>query len=420
MTRILWRAGVTMRVLASAIFLFACSSLRAQGLPTPVDTSYVEYGESWITLPLGIGLRVPSYDRVDGLSLPWGPEISLADEHIRIDPTVTYRSHIGKFDPFVTANLRTTSGFLLDLAGGRGTFTNDDWIRSDIVNSLAALFVGSDSRNYYRSDRGWVILSKEIGQPTITITPGIGARFENDWSTGIPVAHTTAPWSMFGKTNRLKMRRPNPSIDDGHIASGLARLLAEYESAGVKGSFTALVEHAFDTPPIPASQIGFGCTTICSTGSTGANGLTKDFTQVTLHATVGFPTFRTQRFDFRGHAVFTSSDVTPAQRYAYLGGAGTLATVDLLALGGDKLFFVTGEYSVPIERIQLPVIGSPVVSLVYSAGAAGVGELPDFIQNIGVGLGVKLLKFEYHIDPNYKKTSFTHKSAFAVSLSLDF
>ena len=414
MTRILWHAGGSMRLLASAILLFASPSLQSQGLPTPADTSYVEYGDGWISLPLGIGLRVPSYDRADGLSFPWGPEISLANEHIRVDPTVTYRSHIGKFDPFVTANLRTTSGILLDLAGGRGTFTNDDWIRSDIVNSLAALFVGSDSRNYFRADRGWAILSKEIGWPAITITPGIGARFENDWSIGVPVAHTNAPWSMFGKTNRLKMRRPNPFIYDGHIASGLGRVLAEYESAGVKGSFLGLIEHAFDTPPILASQIG--CTTICSAG---ASGLTEDFTQVTLHGSVGFPTFRTQRFDFRGHVVLTSSDLTPPQRYAYLGGAGTLATVDLLALGGDKLFFVTGEYSVPIERIQLPVIGSPVVSLIYSAGAAGVGELPDFIQNIGVGLGVKLIKFEYYIDPNYKKTSFTHKNAFAVSLSLD-
>jgi hypothetical protein len=405
MTRILWRAGVTMRVFPSAILLFASSSLQAQGLPTPVDTSYVEYGESWIALPLGVGLRVPSYDRVDGLSLPWGPEISLADEHIRIDPTVTYRSHIGKFDPFVTANLRTTSGILLDLAGGRGTFTNDDWIRSDIVNSLAALFVGSDSRNYFRADRGWAILSKEIGWPDLTITPGIGGRLENDWSTGVPVAHTNAPWSMFGKTKRLKMGRLNPSIDDGHIASGLGRLLAEYESDGVKASFAGLIEHAFDTPPIFSIE---------------GRDLSGDFTQFTLHGTVGFPTFRTQRFDFRGHMVATSGDFVPAQRYAYLGGAGTLATVDLLALGGDRLFFVTGEYSVPIERIQLPVIGSPVVSLIYSAGSAGVGELPDFIQNIGVGLGVKLIKAEYHVDPNYKKTSFTHKSAFAVSLSLDF
>ena len=74
-----------MRLFASAIFLFAFSSLRAQvAPPPPLDTSYAEYREDWITLPLGIGLRIPSYDRVNGLSLPWGPVISLADDHVRI------------------------------------------------------------------------------------------------------------------------------------------------------------------------------------------------------------------------------------------------------------------------------------------------------------------------------------------------
>lgn len=406
MTRILWRAGVTTRVFASAILLFASSSVQAQELPTPADTSYVEYGDSWISLPLGIGLRVPSYDRVNGLSLPWGPEISLADEHIRIDPTVTYRSHIGTFDPFVTANLRTTSGFLLDLAGGRGTFTNDDWIRSDIVNSLAALFVGSDSRNYFRADRGWAMLSKEIGWPSVTVTPGIGARFENDWSGGVPFRNTRAPWSLFGKNDSLKMERANPSVWEGHLSSALGRVLAEYESSGVKGSFAGLIERSFHVPP--------------RLSVTGISVASPDFTQLTLNAIVGFPTFRTQRFDFRGHTVLTSGDVAPPQRFAYLGGAGTLATVDLLALGGAKLFFAEGEYSIPIESVNLPIAGNPIVSLRYAAGSAGIHELPDFIQNIGLGLGVKLIKFEYHIDPNYQKTSFTHKSAFAVSLSLDF
>jgi hypothetical protein len=202
------------------------------------------------------------------------------------------------------------------------------------------------------------------------------------------------------------MKRGNPSIYEGHLGSVLGRVLTEYESAGVKGSFSGLVEHSFKNPP--------------RRSTTGFLLASPDFTQVTLNAIVGFPTFRTQRFDFRGHGVFTSSDATaPPQRFAYLGGAGTLATVDLLALGGDKLFFAEGEYSIPIESIDLPLTRSPIVSLLYSAGSAGVGKLPDFIQNIGVGVGFKLIKFEYHIDPNYKKTSFTHKHAIAVSLNLE-
>jgi len=393
------------RTFLVAALLFAMSSAGAQTTPQPADTGYVAYREPWISLPLGVGLRIPAYDRVDGLSIPWGPEISFDEEHVVIDPTVTYRSHIGKFDPYLTARLRSRNGIILDAEGGRATFTNDSWIRSDIVNTLAALAVGSDSRNYFRADRGQAILSYEIGRPNLTITPGIGGRFENDWSIGVPVRHTTAPWSLFSKDDTLKMRRTNPAITPGHIKSVLGRVLAEYESAGVKGSFSGLVEHSFGATAFPL-VVGFIQPPL-------------PFTQLTLNSNIGFPTFRTQRFDFRGHAVFSSPHTTPPQRYAYLGGAGTLATVDLLALGGNKLFFATGQYSIPIESIDLPLARNPIASLIYSAGSAGVGELPDFIQNIGVGLGFSMIKFEYYIDPNYKKTSFTRKHAFAVSLNLN-
>lgn len=388
-----------------AALLFAMSSAGAQTTTQPADTGYVAYREPWISLPLGIGLRVPAYDRVDGLSLPWGPQISFDDEHVVIDPTVTYRSHIGKFDPYLTAMLRNRSGVILDIKGGRSTFTNDDWIRSDLVNSLAAIAVGSDSRNYFRGDRVTGFLSLEIGRPNITITPGIGANFENDWSIGVPFHHNTAPWSLFSKDDTLKIKRTNPSIYEGHLRSVLGRVLTEYESGGVKGSLSGLVEHSFKNPP--------------RTSSTGFLLASPDFTQFTLNATVGFQTFGTQRFDFRGHGVFSSSDASlPPQRFAYLGGAGTLATVDLLALGGDRLFFANGEYSVPLEAVDLPLVRNPIASLIYAAGSAGVGKLPDFIQNVGVGLGFSMIKFEYYIDPNYKKTSFTQKHAFAVSLNL--
>jgi hypothetical protein len=384
----------------------ASSSLGAQApQSTPAaDTSYVEYGEPWISLPLGIGLRVPQYDRVDGVVLPWGPAISLAQDRIRIDPTITYRSHIGKIDPFVLVTARAKNGLALELAGGRGTFTNDAWIRPNLVNTLAALAVGSDSRNYFRADRGWALVSKQLGYPGILITPSVGVRFENDWSTGVPFRHTNAPWSAFSKADTLKMRRTNPPIDKGHVSSALGRLLAEYDQGGVKGSFDGLVEQAFN------SQLRNAI-------SDESSGDTGSFTQVTLHGVVGFPTFATQRFDFRGHVV-VSSDLAPRQRFVYLGGAGTLATVDLLALGGNRLFFAEGTYSIPINRIVVPVIGSPIVGVRYAAGSAGVGDWGDFIQNLGVQLGVPLIKVEYDIDPNYKRTSFTHKHALSVSLEL--
>lgn len=397
-------------VLSSAPILLAAATVSGQQTPPPApvppvsdaDTSYVVYDEGPITLPLGIGFRVPSYNRVDGLVLPWGPLISLAADHIRIDPTVAYRSHIGKLDPFIIAHF-TASMIDLEVAGGRATFTNDDWIRSTLVNSAAVLGVGNDARNYFRADRGWVSLSHDIISSGWVVTPSVGALTENDWSTGSPIKHTSAPWSFFGRTDSLKMSRPNPAIATGHVSSALGRVKAEYTSDEVNGAVDAALEHAFDAPP---TQQGTRRNT------------SGDFTQLTLGGKVSFPTFGTQRFDFRGHAVITPGDIAPPQRFAYLGGAGTLATVDLLALGGDRLFYAEGEYSVPLERIMIPVVGSPVISARYAAGSAGVGELPDFIQNIGVGAGVKFLKAHYDFDPNYKTTPFTRKSAFSIGVSL--
>jgi hypothetical protein len=378
--------------------------------PVGVDTSYVEYRESPITLPQGIGVRVPLYNRVDGVVIPWGPMITLFNDRIRIDPTITYRSHIGKFDPFARISIAPRAGTRIEIAGGRGTFTNDGWIRSDIVNTLAALAVGSDARNYFRADRGWATVAHDFVASDFVFTPSIGGQLENGWSTGVPFRHTNAPWSLLNESDSLKMRRPNPTVVEGHINSILGRLKTDYERDDVKGNLDVGVEHAFDSPPTfflvsppdPHSAVN----------SSG------DFTQLTIGSKASFLTFGEQSFAFRGHAVFTPGDIAPPQRFAYLGGAGTLATVDLLAMGGDRLVYVEGEYSIPIPRVQLPFVGSPILSVRYAAGAAGVSELPDFIQNIGVGAGIRFLKVEYHIDPNHKETPFTQKSAFAVSLSL--
>ena len=115
--------------------------------------------------------------------------------------------------------------------------------------------------------------------------------------------------------------------------------------------------------------------------------------------------------------MFTGGDAPP-QRFAYLGGGGTLATVDLLALGGDRLVYVEGEYFYPLKAPLLPFVGAPIISLRYAAGSAGVDELPDFIQNIGIGIGVKLIKVQYHIDPSYRKTPFSRRNAFSLGFSL--
>jgi hypothetical protein len=381
-------------------------------IPEPVDTGYITYDEGPISLPLGIGFRLPTYDRINGLSLSWGPKVAWQNDSIRLDPTVTYRSHLGEFDPAVAIRLLSRGGFGVDFFGGRGTFTNDRWIRSDISNSAAAIFAGSDARNYYRSDRASLELSQTLGPDSTQFRFALGGRTERDWSTGMRSPVTSYPWSVFGRKDSLKMRRPNPTIWRGHITSALGRIDMNYDREEVKASVDAFLERALDvrldepfvffTPGGPVLSV---------------RRKTDKFTQVTIGSKARFPTFGTQSFEFRGHFVI-SPDSAPPQRYAYLGGSGTLATVDQLALGGDRLVFVQGEYAIPLDSLLLPFIGSPTLLVRYAAGSAGIQDLPDFIQNIGAGVGFKVVKVMFHYDPNYRRTPFTQKQKLTIGLSL--
>jgi hypothetical protein len=133
-------------------------------------------------LPVLDGLRIPLYDRVDGLSVPWGP-ILRPTSRVEFEPTITYRSHIGEWD--LGAHLLDRAGetWRLTLDARRSTFTNDAWIYSDLINSFNALTVGHDIRNYYRADRGEVALARTDRTTTAEFETGFGrlgrhTRFE--------------------------------------------------------------------------------------------------------------------------------------------------------------------------------------------------------------------------------------------------
>ncbi|MDP9204158.1 MAG: hypothetical protein M3P12_01720 [Gemmatimonadota bacterium] len=387
--------------------------LRAQDTTaTTADTGYVEYHESPISLPLGIGLRIPSYDRVNGLTVPWGPQLSTSDETLQLDLLVSYRSNLGKWDPSLEGFFRPGTANEVKLYAGRGTFTNDSWIRSDIVNSLGALFVGSDARNYYRADRVALRLTRSLTVSSVGLTPFLGGSFERDWSTG-SIAPTKTPWSFFGREGRLKMRRLNPPVANGHINSILGGTGLLVSRGGLEAKLDVAVEHALST------SFNSACTLIPANGICLAT--PSSFTQATLDSRVTFPTFGSQTFAFIGHALLTGSgggNIPPPQRFGYLGGSGTLATVDLLALGGDRLLYLQGDYTIPIERIQLPFLGSPFLGLRYAAGNAGIATLPALIQNVGVGAGVSIIRVDYTIDPAQNRSPLSRRSAVTVGVSL--
>lgn len=399
--------AVLVAPLAVAILAGAVS---AQDTTTvSVDTSYVVYDDSPITLPLGIGFRVPSYDRVNGLTLPWGPKLELGDDQLELDAVVSYRSNLGAWDPSVEGYFRPGHGNEIKAFVGRSTFTNDGWIRSDLSNSAAVFFAGSDARNYYRADRAAARYTRTLTISETTLTPFVGGSIERDWSTG-SLAPRKSPWSFLGRKNNLKMRRPNPPVLKGRINSFIGGSGFELYRGELEAKLAATVEHAFRAPRERCIPPGGP---ICTVTLDDA-----PFTQTTLESHASFPTFGSQSFAFKGHAVLTGSRIAPPQRFAYLGGAGTLATVNLLALGGDRLLFVQGDYTVPIERFQFKYLGSPFVALRYAAGSAGAGELPPLIQNVGAGAGISFFRIDYSIDPASNRSPLSRRSAFSLGLSL--
>jgi hypothetical protein len=179
------------------------------------------------------------------------------------------------------------------------------------------------------------------------------------------------------------MRRPNPRIEPGTITSALAGFNFDYEDQMVTGRMTAETEVPFSSPA------------------------DERFVQTTLDARVGFPTFAKQRLELESHAVLTSGDSAPPQRYAYLGGAGTLPTFDLLQFGGDELFFLEGRYIIPVDRIRIRYLGSPTFTLRYMTGGADVGKFPTLEQNVGVRLAISFLRVDYVVDPASRNSKFS-------------
>jgi len=340
-------------------------------------------------LPGLYGLRIPSYDRVNGLSLPVAPVFALDSGRVEIEPAVTYRSHLGAVDPSLATRVELGRRSRAELWAGRATFTNDAWIYSDIVNSSVALVTGRDQRNYFRADRAELRGFRRWEGPTWEYEPFLGARYERAWSVGPDSFTLVTPWSLYGRRHEERMRRPNPRIDEGHVTSALVGLRSRWEPADLRARLSVEGELGFDAPN------------------------DRQFTQITADGKVGFPAFQQHYYELQLHAVVTPGPNAPRQRYAYLGGPGTVRTLELLEQGGDMLFFMEQHYRVPLKRPALPLVGPPTFTLRHVLGAAGVGELPALEQEVGLRLGVGFLRADLVVNARSGRTVWSLGFAFA-------
>ena len=317
------------------------------------------------------GLLLPSYDRVAGLSLPVGALLTFGDRAVEIEPSATYRSRLGVVDPGVRVRIAPERTLRVEAEAGRMTRTNDAWMRNDLVNSFLALAFGNDGRNYFRADGGTARAIAHVERPGITFEPFVGARYEKVR----PITAIGNVYSFTGRKSIEDMARPNPAVEPGEIGSALVGASLAYSVRAVRAKLAAEGERSFRTPDS-----------------------TSSFTQLTLDGTIEFPTFRSQRLRIDAHGVATLGDSTPRARYAYLGRAGTLPLLELLEQGGDRLLFVESRYEIPVSALVLPKVGSPTLHLRHLMGAAGVGSLPSLEQQLGVGVGISVLRFEATFD----------------------
>jgi hypothetical protein len=322
------------------------------------------------------GILLPTYDRVDGVSLPLGVLLTLGDRAVEIQPRVTYRSRLGVVDPGVSISIAPERPLRVEVDAGRSTRTNDAWSYSDLVNSATTLAFGNDTRNYFRADGGTGRAIGHFESAGIVFEPFVGGRHEKV----SPITSVGNVFSFSGRKSIEHMVRPNPLVEPGEIGSGLLGARLEYKVGPVQAKLSAEGERGFRTP----------------------SG-TSPFTQVTLDGTIEFPTFGSQRLRIEAHGVATAADSTPRARYAYLGRGGTLPLLELLEQGGDQLLFVESRYQIPVAAIVLPKLGPPTVHLRHLVGAAGVGSLPKLEQEIGVGVGISILRFEGVFDAAGKR-----------------
>jgi hypothetical protein len=246
-----------------------------------------------VDFPLGVGVRTPSYDRVDGLNIPYGPTVSVGDDQLVIDPLVTYRSHLGSLDPSLAIVWHPDSMLSLSVTGARATFSNDAWIRSDLINSAYALLLGVDNRNYFRGNRaeGKLTLSIPAGSGKSDLYAGV--RVEDDWSTGWRIGEKDGPYSFYRRFDTVNgIQRPNPLVDRGHIASALLGAQGAYEWERISNNGSIAFESSWHTPT------------------------TTRFQQITIHDDGIVRTWWGEQAEIAIHLLTTPSGEAPKQRYS--------------------------------------------------------------------------------------------------------
>ncbi|HET6764938.1 MAG TPA: hypothetical protein VFH27_14740, partial [Longimicrobiaceae bacterium] len=320
---------------------------------------------------------LPTYERVDGFSVSVGAAVLLRG---RDDgPAAEAWGTVRQFNR-PGGGARLTLPFWenqvsVAAEASRGTRTNDAWAVGDIGNSAAALFAGTDYRDYYEADRASLTVMRPYSTPIISPESWLGphARVMVEKAES---RSQRATWSLLGGDG---LERENPEIDAGTLVS--AAVGFGYRKRWLVSRFDGDVQ----------AERG-----IAAAGDFG-------FTQLTVDGRYQGRALRLHTLEVRFHGMLpVGGDGAPRQRWGILGGAPTLPTLAIGSYRGDHLAYVASTYGIPLPmRLKVPVVGLPTIQLWHGTGAAWAtgDDMPRWTQNVGAGVAFPLVTGRVVIDP---------------------
>lgn len=305
------------------------------------------------------GFQLPTYQRVDALTLGWGATARATDLAWRpeLSVDVRFKTAPGDLEGSVRQYWHPGRRFGFGVEASRATRSNETWIRREWVNSAFFFVTGDDFRNYYLADR--VALGFEWS-PRHEWRIQFKGRWEEARSLEARDVFTLFEPRPDAVTEPASPNvRRNPAVDDGRSVSLLA--VGEYERRSGRRSRTSL-----------------------RLALEGADGdLAGDFSFLFAEAELALrlPGFSNHAVEIFALGRGDLAGTLPGQRRSALGGIGTLPTLPVLSLSGDRLTFAEIGYSVPLRDVAR--LTSLDLLLRASAGAAwNAGESAVMEKNL--------------------------------------
>lgn len=319
----------------------------------------------------------PSYDRVNGLSLHASANLRPTRE--RDGPVInvwgSYRvEQANKLGGGARWRIPVgAQGLQVRGEASRATRTNDAWIRGDVANSVRSLVLGRDYRDYWDADVLRLMLDRPAGTPLIAGETWLGPRigFQLSRDRALPAQ---GPWALL---DREGLDRPNPAALEGTLVSLLAGTHFRWQGTSTLFVGDLNLEHAPE---------GLG---------------DAAFTQALFVGDYRTRALRTHQLRVYVRAMAPlGGNAAPPQRRGILGGGGTFPTEPIAHFRGDHLVFIESSYIIPVTSVVLPIIGSPSLEAVHTAGAAWVGRAePEWVQNAGAGVIFALARLRVVVNP---------------------